>query len=118
MADGNKMTGANTHRATQRGYAIDQESKAGTLVEEGEMVPANVPVSDTWMEKVKKGDQALAAAVEDAQQEKKDDPAYESLSKQALEALATDKGVTNVKGLSKDDLITAIKAAADRDRTV
>jgi hypothetical protein len=69
MADA-KKTGSDTHRATQRGYAVDQKTGAGVLVEEGELVPAGIPVSENWMEPVK-----------------------------------------NVKGLSKDDLVTAVKAA-------
>jgi hypothetical protein len=57
MADskGANLTGAGTHRATQRGYAIDPETHAGVLVDEGEPVPANIPVSKEWMEAVKKG---------------------------------------------------------------
>jgi hypothetical protein len=41
-----EITGENTHRATQRGYA------AGFVVEEGQAVPAGVTVG-SWMEKGK-----------------------------------------------------------------
>jgi hypothetical protein len=54
MADA-KKTGSDTHRATQRGYAVDQKTGAGVLVEEGELVPAGIPVSENWMEPVKAG---------------------------------------------------------------
>lgn len=110
-----KRAGPNTHRATERGYAIVEGQ--GILVEAEEMVPAGAVIG-SWMEPIKKGDQRVMDAVEDAQRETKDDPDYTALSKPALEALATDAGVTNVKGLSKDDLITAIKASADRSRTI
>jgi hypothetical protein len=56
------------------------------------------------------------AAAAEAQQPLKDDPALEELSKPALEALATEAGVTSVKGLSKDDLIAAINAQRDNTR--
>jgi hypothetical protein len=108
-------TKLNSHRATARGYAVpDNALGAGVLVEEGEIVPANVPVSDSWMAKVKKG--AVEDAAAEAQQALKDDPDLTQLSKPALEALATEAGVTSVKGLSKDDLITAINAQRDNTR--
>jgi hypothetical protein len=110
-------TKANSHRATMRGYAVpDGGNGAGVLVEDGEIVPANVPVSDEWMAKIKKGDRALEDAVAEVQQPLKDDPDYTQLTNSALQALATEAGVTNVRGLSKDDLITAIKAARDNTR--
>lgn len=109
-------TGSDTHRATARGYAIpDNANGAGVLVEDGEIVPADVPVGD-WMEKLPKGKRALEAAVAEAQQPLKDDPALNELSLAALQALATDAGVTSVKGLSKDDLIAAINAQRDNTR--
>jgi hypothetical protein len=106
-----KMTKGGEYRATQRGYA------AGMIIDPPSLVPADVPVSDTWMEKVKSssGD-ALARAVDDAQAPRKDDPALEELQIGALQALATDVGVTSVKGLSKKDLITAIRAADEQRR--
>lgn len=113
------LTGDNTHRATQRGYAIPQtdppEARAGVLVEEGEVVPADVPVSDTWMEPIKKADRKLARAVEEAQDESPKDTDLTALSKPALEAMAAERGI-NVKGLSKDELITAIRA--EREPTI
>jgi hypothetical protein len=104
-----KKTGADTHRATQRGYAVDTTTGAGVLVEAGELVPANIPVSDEWMERVK-GDRELAAAIAEGQDPLPKDVDLTQLSKPALEAMAAERGI-NPKGLSKDDLITAIKAA-------
>jgi hypothetical protein len=110
-------TKANSHRATARGYAVpDDSGGAGVLIEAGEIVPADVPVSDEWMAKIKKGDQALEDAVAEAQQPLKDDPDLTQLSRPALEALATEAGVTSVRGLSKDDLIAAISAQRDNTR--
>jgi hypothetical protein len=110
-------TGINTHRAIMRGYAVpDEADGAGVLVEVGEIVPAKVPVSDEWMEKIKGSKAEREAAAAEAQQPLKDDPALEELSKPALEALATEAGVTSVKGLSKDDLIAAIRAQRDNTR--
>lgn len=109
-------TGANTHRAIARGYAVpDGADGAGALVEAGEIVPANVPVGE-WMEKLPKSKAAREDAVAEAQQPLKDDPDLTTASKPALEALAIEAGVTNVKGLSKDDLIAAIKAERDNTR--
>lgn len=110
-------TGAHTHRAMMRGYAVpDGADGAGVLVEVGEIVPAKVPVSDEWMEKIKGGKAEREAAAAEAQQPLKDDPDLTQLSKPALEALATEAGVTSVKGLSKDDLIAAINAQRDNTR--
>lgn len=118
-----KLTGDNTHRATQRGYAVQQAteknpSPGGVLIgpeEETDIVPANVPISDEWMEPIKKGDRNLARAVSEAQQDHPTDADLTALSKPALEAMAAERGI-NVKGLSKDDLITAIKA--EREPTI
>lgn len=104
-----KHTGSDTHRATARGYAD------GQLIEEGDLVPAGVPVSDEWMEPLKKSDRALAGAMQEAQADHPMDADLTQLSKQALEAMAAERGI-NVKGLSKDDLITAIKA--EREPTI
>jgi hypothetical protein len=104
-----KNTGNQTHRATQRGYA------AGQLIEEGEFVPEDVPVSDEWMEPLDKKEAKLTAAVNEAQDESPKDTDLTQLSKQALEAMAAERGV-NVGGLSKADLITAIKA--EREPTI
>lgn len=49
-----KLTGANTHVATARGYA-------DTIIEAGEMVPAGIPVSTEWMEPTGKNAALLAA---------------------------------------------------------
>jgi hypothetical protein len=110
-------TKANSHRATARGYAVpDDANGAGVLVEDGEIVPANVPVADEWMEKISKKSSAAEDAVLEAQQPLKDDPDYTQLSISSLQTLATDAGVTSIKGLSKDDLIAAIKAQRDNTR--
>lgn len=42
-----ELTRAGSHRATARGYA------AGELIEEGQSVPADIPVSIEWMEPAK-----------------------------------------------------------------
>lgn len=116
-----KKTGANTHRATRRGYAVDNETGAGTLVEEGEMVPAGTPVAHVddhengWMEPVKKGDRDLAAAIEEGMDPLPKDVDLTKLSKPALEAMAAERGI-NAGGLSKSDLIDAIKASDDPTR--
>lgn len=104
-----KQTGVNTHRATERGYA------AGELIEPGRIVPAGVPVSKNWMEPLR-GEGRLARAMEEAQDPQPDDVDLTQLAKSALQALAADHGI-NVGGLSKEDLIAAIKAANDKDRT-
>jgi hypothetical protein len=110
-----KKTGSDTHRATQRGYAVDPISHAGALIEPGELVPANIPVSDEWMEPVKKGDRALAGALEEGADPHKKDVDLTKLDKAALQALAAERGI-NVDGLGPKDLITAIKAADDPTR--
>lgn len=110
-----KRTGDATHRATQRGYAV-MDNGAGLVVEEGQIVPSDQVISDTWMEKVKGKTSAAEQAVADASAQRKDDPDLTQLSKPALEALATERGVTQVKGLSKDDLIQAIQASDEQRR--
>src|SRR5687768_6055565 len=94
-------TKAGSHRATARGYA------KGELIEEGQLVPADVAVSDNWMEKTRAGSD-LERAVDEAQSPRNDDPNYEGMSKQALEAEAITHGITDPGKLSKKDLITAI----------
>lgn len=105
-----ELTEANSHRATERGYGM------GQLIEPGCIVPAGVPVSESWMDEIEPKDRKLAAAVEDAQKRSKDDPDLTKLSKPALEALATERGVTDVSGLTRENLIAAIKAAAEPGR--
>lgn len=103
------LTGSNTHRATERGYAF------GQLIEPGGFLPANVPVSENWMEQADEKP-ALAKAIEEAMDPQQGDIDLTQLSKAALEAMAADHGI-NPGSLSKADLITAIKAANDKDRT-
>lgn len=111
MADEEKKvakTGAVTHRATERGYSI--VNGAGELVEAGDIVPPGNPISDAWMEKVSGKEDKVQRAVDDAMAFPPPNPDLSQLSKQALEAMATERNIS-VRGLSKDDLITAIKAA-------
>lgn len=115
-ADKAAKTEAGSHRATARGYA------GGEVIEPGRLVPAGAPVSDDWMEpvggkKASASEARLARAIEEAQDPQPGDVDLTGLSKPALEAEALRHGI-NAKGLSKDDLISAIKAANDKDRTV
>lgn len=103
-------TKAGQYRATERGYA------GGNIIEAGQLVPGDTPVSENWMEKIKGTEDKAARAVEDAQAVRKDDPDLEGANIGALQALAIDAGVTDVKGLSKKDLIAAIKAAREQRR--
>lgn len=101
-------TGVNTHVATQRGYS------KGILLEEGDLVPDGVPVSDEWMKEVE-GSGKRARAVREAQADHPGDTDLNALSKSALEAMAAERGV-NVDGLTKADLIAAI--TAEREPTI
>lgn len=107
-----KKTGANTHRATQRGYAVDPTSLAGVLVEPGEPVPAGIPVSTEWMEPVKRGDRALAGAMDEALDQTPKDVDLTQVGMAGLKAMAAERHI-NPKGLSEDELILAIKAKDD-----
>lgn len=109
MTDKIELTEGNSHRATQPGYAL------GQLIDTGRAVPAGVPVSEIWMERFD-GKPALNRAIDEALNPQPGDVDLTKLSKAALEAKAVEHGI-NVAGLSKDDLITAIKAANDKDRT-
>lgn len=104
-----KKTGSDTHRATARGHAL------GELIEPGEMVPAGVPISENWMEPVKKGDRALAGAMQEAQADHPGDADLTQVGLPGLKAMAAERGI-NPKGLSEDDLIAAIKA--EREPTI
>lgn len=106
-----KHTGDNTHRATQRGFAVDPKTGAGVLVEEGEIVPADQPVSTEWMEPIK-GNKALAAALDEALDPTPKDADLTQVGMPGLKAMAAERGI-NSKGLSEKDLITAIKAKDD-----
>lgn len=105
-----KETKHGSHKAIARGYA------GGNIIEAGQIVPPDVPVSDEWMEPVKGKSTAAERAIEDVSKDRKDDPDLTSLSKAALEAMAVERGVTSVKGLSKDDLIAAIQASDEQRR--
>lgn len=104
-----KTTGNGTHRATQRGYA------GGEIIEEGRLVPPGTPVSDKWMERVKKGGEELARAVEEAQDPQPDDIDLEQLEGDALTAHAAQFGINRGR-LNDKNLRTAVRAAYDKDR--
>ena len=106
-------TGDNTHRATARGYAI--VNNQGVLVEEGEMVPSGTPVSEEWMVKVKASDRSLAGALDEALERPQKDADLTQVGLPGLKAMAAERGI-NPKGLSEEDLITAIKAHAEAGR--
>lgn len=101
-----KETGSNSHIATQRGYA------AGQLIEEGEFVPAGVTVSDEWMDAVSAKEAKRHKAALETSDATPGDVDLTQLTVSALQAMAAERGA-NVKGLSKDDLIAAIKAEKD-----
>jgi hypothetical protein len=117
-----KKTGEATHRATRRGYAVDPKTGAGVLVEEGDLVPQDQPVAlegdheNGWMAPVKKADRDLAEALEEATDPIRKDVDITKLSRPALEALAAERGVNVHKGLSRGDLIAAIKTADEPRR--
>lgn len=100
MAD---QTGVNTHRATQRGYA------KGELIEEGQMVPAGVAVSDNWMESLTPKEARLARATEQALDPHPDDVNIAALKGDALTAYAATMNI-NRDGLSDKDLRAAVTA--------
>lgn len=104
-----ELTGSNTHRANQPGYA------SGVLLAAGDFVPAGIPVSENWMDEVD-GNAKLERAVNEALDPQPGDVDLTQLSKAALEAKAAEHGI-NPGGLTKPELITAIKAAYDKDRT-
>ena len=95
-------------RATQRGYAD------GIVREPGEVFATQAP-EGSWMEELGKGkkgkDARLSEAVDDTMSSKKDDPDLTTFSMEALQAEALRLGLTDATGLSKDDLIAAIRAA-------
>lgn len=115
-----KKTGANTHRATRRGYAVDPNTGAGVLVEEGEFVPAGIPIAheddedieNGWMQPVSKADARLGAAMEEALDPIQKDADLTQVGLPGLKAMAAERGI-NSKGLSEKDLIAAIKAKDD-----
>lgn len=76
----------------------------GRLYEAGEVFVTDQPKGKTW-ETVTKGEKAAIEAAD----LKHEDPPLEGLGIEALRAVAVVDGV-NPEGLSKKDLITAIKA--------
>lgn len=112
MADEKKVphTGANTHVATRRGYAQD------TIIEPGQMVPEGVPIAHIddeggWMDDVDKKAARMLQAANEATDKNSKDVDLTQLDEAALQAMAAERGI-NVGGLSKKQLIDAIKAAA------
>lgn len=98
------------YRATARGYA------EGRIIEAGETFTTKAD-KGSWMEPLGKDTRsARERAVDDTLSPISDDPDLTTFSKEALEAEALRYGLTNAKGLSKDDLIAAIKAAHDEER--
>lgn len=95
------------YRATARGY-VD-----GAIREAGDVFATKMD-KGSWMEPLKaetgKGARR-AAAVSDTMAPLKDDPDLTTFSPEALEAEALRLGLTDATGLSKDDLIAAIRAA-------
>lgn len=97
------------YRALARGY-VD-----GTIIEEGEVFVTKAD-KGSWMEPLRKSKQtAVERAVDDTISPLKDGPDLTTFSKEALEAEALRLGLTNAKGLDKDDLITAITAAYENE---
>ena len=88
MSDEKELTGSNTHRANQPGYA------SGVLLQSGDFVPAGIPVSDNWMDEVD-GSSKLQRAVNEALDPQPGDVDLNQLSKAALEARAADEGGTD-----------------------
>jgi hypothetical protein len=98
--------------ATDRGYAD------GRIIEPGERFATKAD-QGSWMEPVKKASAKqgrLERAVSDTQSPISDDADLTTFSVEALQAHALSLGLTNATGLSKDDLIAAIRAAHDEDR--
>jgi len=99
------LTKADSHRATERGYA------GGAVIEPGELVPPDTPVG-SWMERVDGKTDALDEAVQAALDPQPGDIDLTQLGKAALQAMAAERDIPTA-GLSKEDLITAIKAHKD-----
>jgi hypothetical protein len=95
------------YRALARGYCD------GMIREPGEVFATKAD-QGYWMEpvgKASKKDARVQEAVSDLQAAMKDDPSLESFSLEALQAEALRLGLTDATGLSKDDLIVALRAA-------
>jgi hypothetical protein len=94
-----------TYRATDRGYAD------GKIIEPGEVFTTRADVGK-WMKPIKKGEKyGVDMATEEASYARKVDIDYEGMSQPALEVMAAMAGVSKPGALSKDELITAIRAA-------
>lgn len=97
-----KLTTANSHRATERGYATD-------IIEPGEMVPAGIPVSTEWMEPVNKKEAEMTRALDEALDPSDADVNVEELSGDALTGYAAGLSINRGK-LSDKDLRAAVTA--------
>lgn len=80
---------------------------AGVYTKAGEVFVTDAPKGEGWIEKT-----PAEAHVIEASDPQPKDPPLESLSLEALKAVAVTKNV-NVTGLNKKQLIDAIKAAND-----
>lgn len=103
-----KMTKPGGHRAIRRGYV------KGEIIEEGQLVPGDVVVSDEWMEPVD-GSSRLARAIYEATAEHPGDVDLTQVGLPGLRAMAAERGINPGK-LTEAQLITAIKA--EREDTI
>lgn len=94
------MTKAKTYTAPHAVYT------GGRMYDPGEPFTTDAPKGKEW-DTISPVEKAAAEASDPKNQQDID---YTKMSKSALEAVAAEKGV-NPSGLSKDDLIDAIKAA-------
>lgn len=101
------LTKANQYKATARGHAL------GELIEEGQLVPAGVPVSDLWMEKVDKKEAAVTRGLEEALDQNDADVNLSELKGDALTAYAA--GLHINRGDMSDKDLRAVIAAKRAD---
>jgi len=98
-----KLTKANSHRATERGYA------GGEIIEPGDLVPAGTPISDLWMEPLSKKEGEVARAMDEALSPNDADVNVEDLSGDALTGYAASLSINRGK-LNDKDLRAAVTA--------
>ncbi len=111
-ADKVEKTGSETHVAVMNGYA------AGAVVEEGQFVPADTPVSDIWMKRVKASERKAVAAAAEAVDPKPKDVDLTKLGVPALQAMCATEGINveqDGKPLTKAELIAAYNAHIEKD---